>query len=176
MPGTSASLEQPVIRGRARYSGSNFFSFIRTPRASTRKAASEAKGSATVFSLVIQAIGLRSVMRDVDFVRHLPFHLHLVDLGKLLQAVVDLGEIDRKNVQSLPQPARFQDLVALQRAVGLDRDRAQPVVGIIEEEAAQARAHAVVKAGANRDHEHDLGDDEQECGGCDDAKRGAPGP
>ena len=44
-PASSDSLEQPVINGRPRYSGNNFFSFIRTPRAPTKKATSDANGS-----------------------------------------------------------------------------------------------------------------------------------
>jgi len=76
---------------------------------------------------VIQAIGLRSVM-----VMSISLGIFRSPaprrLGKLLQAVVDLSEIDGKDVQSLLEPARLQDLVALQRAVGVDCDRAQPVV------------------------------------------------
>ena len=62
-PGSSDSLVHPVINGRPRYSGNNFFSFIRTPRASTRKATSDAKGSEICLSDVIQAIGFRSTIR-----------------------------------------------------------------------------------------------------------------
>ena len=62
-PASSDSLVHPEISGSPRYSGNNFFSFIKTPRPSTRKAASEAKGSETSLSLVIQAIGLRSMIR-----------------------------------------------------------------------------------------------------------------
>ena len=62
-PASSDSLAQPKISGSPKYSGSNFFSFIKTPRASTRKAASDANGSAICFSLVIQPIGLRSTIR-----------------------------------------------------------------------------------------------------------------
>src|SRR6266850_882889 len=62
-PGSSDSLVHPVISGRPRYSGNNFFSFIRTPRASTRKATSDANGSEICLSEVIQAIGLRSTIR-----------------------------------------------------------------------------------------------------------------
>ena len=76
---------QPVITGRPRYSVSNFFSFIRTPRASTRKAASEAKGSEISFfgSDPSDRFPLRDA--NVDFAGQLPDHLHLVDLRQLLQ-------------------------------------------------------------------------------------------
>jgi len=62
-PASSASLEHPRISGSPRYSGNNFFCFIKTPRASTKKAASDANGSEISFSLVIQATGFRSTTR-----------------------------------------------------------------------------------------------------------------
>ena len=61
-PTSSDSLEHPKISGNPRYSGNNCFSFIKTPRPSTRKACSEAKGSTICFSLVIQASGFRSII------------------------------------------------------------------------------------------------------------------
>ena len=79
-PASSDSLVQPMISGRPRYSGNNFFSFIRTPRASTRKATSDAKGSEISFSLVIQAIGLRSTMWMSISAGNLPDDLHFIDL------------------------------------------------------------------------------------------------
>ena len=57
------SLAHPEISGNPKYSGSNFFSFIKTPRASTRKAKSDANGSEISFSLVIHATGFRSTTR-----------------------------------------------------------------------------------------------------------------
>src|SRR5437762_7864009 len=48
-PASSNSLEHPEMSGNPRYSGNNFFSFIKTPRPSTRKAASDTNGSETCF-------------------------------------------------------------------------------------------------------------------------------
>ena len=62
-PASSDSLENPKMSGNPRYSGNNFFSLIKTPRASTRKAASDTKGSEISLSLVIHATGLRSTTR-----------------------------------------------------------------------------------------------------------------
>ena len=73
-----------------------------------------------------------------------------------LPPIADLREVKGKDVQALFEPARFQDLVALQRAVGADCDRAQPVIGIVEKETAQAGPDAVVKAGRKPDHEPDF--------------------
>src|SRR5947207_6438579 len=62
-PASSNSLEHPEMSGNPRYSGNNFFSFIKTPRPSTRKAASDTNGSETCFSPVIHATGFRSTTR-----------------------------------------------------------------------------------------------------------------
>ncbi len=56
---------------------------------------------------------------------------------------------------------RFQDLIPWQRAVGADCDGAEPVVRILEKEAAQPRPDAVVKARADCNHERDFGNDEK---------------
>ena len=49
-----------------------------------------------------------------------------------------VGEIDAENVFPFVQFGDFQDLFALQRAIGLHFDLAQPIIGILEEESLRA--------------------------------------
>ena len=43
-------------------------------------------------------------------------------------------EIDAENIFAFAQAGGFQNLFALQRAIGLHIDLAQPIIGIFEEE------------------------------------------
>ena len=98
---------------------------------------------------------------NVDFRRHLAHHLHFVHLRELLQAIVHLREIDAENVFSFAQPGGFQDLLALQGAVGLHLDLAQAIIGILEEEALRSQPHAEIERRRKARGEHDLRDDDE---------------
>jgi len=118
--------------------------------------------SPIIAKLSVSGVGLRThtgvAIRMFKALSEAGINLDLINLGKALQTVVNLGEIDRENIHSLPQTGHFQDLIALESAICLDVDRRQAILGIIKEKAAQARANAIVKPGANRDHECDLGE------------------
>ena len=65
-------------------------------------------------------------------------------------------EIDAENVFPFMQTGCFQNLLALQGAVGLHGDLAQLVIGVFEEQPFRGVLHSEVAAGHERENEHYL--------------------
>src|SRR5204862_7534752 len=85
---------------------------------------------------------------NVDFSRHLPHHLDFVDLLQLLQAILDMGEVYSKNIFAFAQAGCFQNLIALQRPIGLHFDLVQLIVRVLEEQTLRSELETKIKAGA----------------------------
>ena len=83
---------------------------------------------------------------NIDFTRQFAHDLHFIDLRKLLQAIVHAAQIDRENVFALMQIGHFQDLFALQSAIGLCFNRGQLIIRIVEKQAARCLPAAEIKS------------------------------
>src|SRR5207248_4803158 len=65
-------------------------------------------------------------------------------------------QVNAENIFAFAQIGGFENLLALQRAVGLHLDLAQAIVGIFEEEPLRSETHAEKKSGANSGREPDF--------------------
>ena len=150
------------MSGNPRYSGNNFFLFHQNAARVDQKSGVGGERIAICFSFVIQAIGFRSTIEYRFRPASLRITSHLIDLRKVLQAIVHAGEVHAKNVFAFAHIGHSQNLLALQGAVCLDFDRAQLVIRIIKERSAPPPAPADIEAGAStRRRQHDFGNNNE---------------
>src|SRR5438105_2630100 len=93
---------------------------------------------------------------NVDFGRKFSGNFNFIDLWQFLQPLVHAPQVHPENIFAFTQLRHAQNLLALQRSVGLDLDTGQFVIRIIDKEAFGRDPTADVNCANQRSHERNL--------------------